>query len=49
MSLAGEVLAAAAQLHTARNDFFPKPAQLMRAAVEIMGSAGGGRGAPDPL
>jgi hypothetical protein len=42
------VLAAAAQLHTSRNDFFPKPAQLMRAAVEIMGSAGGRSGAPDP-
>ena len=44
----GDVLAAAAQLHASRNDFFPKPAQLMRAAVEIMGTAGGGNGAPDP-
>jgi hypothetical protein len=41
----GDVLAAAAQLHASRNDFFPKPAQLMRAAVEIMGDT---RGAPDP-
>jgi hypothetical protein len=44
----GEVLAAAAQLHVSRNDFFPKPAQLMRAAVEIMGTAGGGSGELDP-
>ena len=41
----GEVLAAAAQLHAARSDFFPKPAQIMRAAIEVMGDASD---APDP-
>ena len=41
----GEVLAAAAQLHASRSDFFPKPAQLLRAAIEIMGDR---NGVPDP-